>query len=503
MTKYFIIFLLLFIYSANTSAQYPAAVQKNLQLAGTNRKELEKAIVYFKKQQDPQKLQAIYFLIGNMHNHFGVDYYWVDEQNKRIPFNELQYKDEAAAKLALEQLRKKHPKMRTVQFTRKDLESLSGNELINNVNAAFKQWKQSPYRGISFNDFCEYILPYRVNIEPYQPWRSYYGQTYQWVAQKMKANGINDMLRIHASMFAGLWGQQRRTEPLPRLGAQQLNFRKNGMCEDGAAFTLFSMRSQGIPSVQNIIPYWATAKGGHFFATIYDNKMNPINYERSTNRKFDRGLSREPGKVLRATYAEQSNTLASFTDTKKIPSGILRSKTYKDVTADYWPTANISAKITTSSPSEKIVYACVFNGLRWRAIWWSKNINNSFTFTNMSKGVVYLPSYYVNDKLVQASYPIALGYNNQQQLIPNKSRRQPIIIKEEEGYLLFKPGTYYRLYYWDTKWVLAQRQQAKGMMNQMIFNNVPSNALYLLLPEKPIGKERPFIITNNQQRVWF
>ncbi len=501
MRMYPILFFLIF-YSLIGFSQYPISVQKNLDQAGENKKELVKAITHFKNQTDAKKLQALYFLIANMHNHFGVDYYWADATNRRIPFNELDYKDEASANFALAKLKERHPGLHPVQFIKYDLKSLSGAELINNIDMAFSQWKKSSYLNIPFGDFCEFILPHRVSVEPYQSWRKYYGENYSWISDKLKADGLDNMLRKHASMFAGSWGKLKRTEPLPRLGAQQLILRKSGLCEDGVPFTIFGMRSQGIPCAENIVPYWATSSYGHFFATIYDAKMKAVNYEQST-RKFNRELTREPGKVFRITYAEQQNTLASILAENDIPPGILRSKTYRDVTSDYWPTANITSKIRDVKAPQKIVFACVFNGLRWRPIWWSKNENRSFTFANMSKGVVYLPSYYVKQKLVPAGYPIALGYNNQRQLMPDMVRKQSIEIHEEEAYLRFKPGMNYRLYYWDHRWKLLQNQIAKNAGQKMVFNNVPTNSLFLLIPQKPIGKERPFIITDDNQRVWF
>ena len=47
-----------------------------------------------------------------------------------------------------------------------DVNSLTGKYLINNVNHAVDTWRLSEYKDIPFNDFCEYILPYRVTVEP-------------------------------------------------------------------------------------------------------------------------------------------------------------------------------------------------------------------------------------------------------------------------------------------------------------------------------------------------
>jgi hypothetical protein len=81
---YYSIVALLFI-NYTALAQYPASVIKSLKKAGTNKNELEKAIVYFKKQKDPKKLEAVYFLIGNMQQQLMVSYDWKDASGKKFP----------------------------------------------------------------------------------------------------------------------------------------------------------------------------------------------------------------------------------------------------------------------------------------------------------------------------------------------------------------------------------------------------------------------------------
>ena len=44
--------------------------------------------------------------------------------------------------------------------------------LVRNIEWAFKVWREQPWgKNISFAQFCEYILPYRVGNEKLEPWR--------------------------------------------------------------------------------------------------------------------------------------------------------------------------------------------------------------------------------------------------------------------------------------------------------------------------------------------
>ena len=63
-------------------------------------------------------------------------------------------------------------------------------------------------------------------------------------------------------------------------------------------------------------------------------------------------------------------------------------------------------------------------------------------------------------------------------------------------------GKNYMLFYWDTKWkkVGISKATEKGVF----FKNIPSNALYLLLPIKPDRYERIFILEPKTRRiVWY
>ena len=504
--KYLSLFFL--IISIQLQAQTPAAVSQNLKKASANSIQLEMAVKHFKKAGNPMKLQALYYLIEHMDDQISANYFWTNKLGKKIPFNELAYKDEAAAQTALDKLKKSNPDMRAVSYVSSDLETMKASELIDNIDKAFEAWQRSPYKAISFEDFCAHILPYRVSVEPFQPWRSFYQQKYKWVADTLKSRGLLSTLLIlkadQRSIFESTWGKERRMDPLPRLGAMQLLFRKKGMCEDGVAFSMLSLRSQGIPCAQNIVPYWATSTGGHFFTTVYDTKTKPITYDQFNDRTPLKGqLVREPGKVLRLTFASQGGTLASLEKKDAIPDGVLRMKNYVDVTSEFWPVADISGKVYSRDSDARIVYSSVFNGMNWRPIWWSKVVNGAYKFTKMAKGAVYLPSIYEKGRMRGAGPPVAMGYNNTKQLVANKSKMISIIMAEQEGYLRFKPGMYYTLYYWDQQWIPADKQAVKPMAKQMQFNSVPSDALYIMIPDRPIGKERPFIITPKGERIWF
>ena len=113
-------------------------LEKALQLAGGNRAELEKVMEHYgKKTTYNLKLKAAKFLIENMDVH---SFY-------------------ASSRLDV------YP----------DLQYVTADFLIDNIDRAFEVWQQPYAKELNFDDFCEYLLPYKSG-EKERPdfWRATY-----------------------------------------------------------------------------------------------------------------------------------------------------------------------------------------------------------------------------------------------------------------------------------------------------------------------------------------
>ena len=492
--------------SLNFYAQYPAAVEQNLKKAGSNRKELEKAIIHCKQTGDTLKLNAIYFLIENMDIHYSSDYYWENKNNQKIIYNELDYSDFDQAARAFEDIKLQNQGLQPKSIIYKDLETIKGDFLIENIEKSFEVWKKSTHKNISFKTFCEYILPYRISIEPIQSWRKLYTSKFSWINEKIKSIGFINTLpfvKDEANLwFTNTWSFGGRKEPLPRLGSLQLLLRKQGLCEDLANLGVFTMRSQGIPSTINEIPYWATSTGGHCNNTFFDKNQNPIPFDYGY-KDYDAKLVREPAKVLRITFSKQPNTLANIEAEEDIPKGYLRNFNYIDVTQEYWKTTTVKCSLTLNSTLSKTAYIATFNGLQWKPFWWGIIKNNQVEFTQICKGTVILPQYYNNEKMIVAAPPIVVGENENKILAPDYDQLQNVTIKSKLSYLIIKPKISYKLFFWDNAWKLIDTKKADENTEELQYENVPKNALLLLLSSDSKGFERPFIIDENGERTWF
>lgn len=506
-TYFLKLILILLFCTLNAAAQYPDTVEQNLKKAGSNRPELEKAISHCKQTGDPQKLEAIYFLIANMDIHYSADYYWVNKEGVKIKYNELDYPDFNQASKAFEDLKAKNPDLKPQSVHYKDLETIKGDFLIDNIEKAFTAWKKSVVVACSFETFCDYILPYRASVEPLQQWRSDYAQKYDWVNEKIKSVGFKNTLPYLVdevyTWFSNTWGSKdERKEPLPRLGSRQLLMRKQGACEDLADLEVFTMRSLGIPATVNFVPFWATSTGSHFSNTFFDAVSKPIPADFGDKVNFSK-LKREPAKVLRNTYSKQPETIASLVDENNIPKGHLRDKNYIDVTDDYWATTDVKCTLENHTENPKVAYVATFNGLRWKTFWWGKIENDLAHFKKICKGTVILPQYYNNEILIPASDPILIGQSENTILTPNPKQLQNINISSVSGYLILKPKVTYKLFYWDKRWKLIGAKTADDTAVSLVYEKAPKNALFLLLSSDSKGFERPFVVDENGQRTWY
>jgi hypothetical protein len=495
---------------ATAQILYPENVEVALRQTKNNRKELEKSLDYFYKTGDSIKIKSINFLIANMPIHSSQNYYWADSNNVRIPFRELDYDSFENIVKAIDNLKIKYGKIHPVAFAYKDLDSIKAQMLIDNVELAIKAVKE---KGVEFNveakfdnEFYEYILPYRTSVEPLENWRNTYKNKFpNLINSKNKSD--SQMLCIGQNInkwFTNTYAIEKRGEPLPRLGGLQLLNRKKGACEDIAGLGAFIARSQGYAATVDFVPAWATASGVHFLNYLNIPNNSKHHYNVADGEVIDT-FPREPAKVLRTTYSPQSNTIATFlnNDTSLIPMGYMRTQNYLDVTNEYWKTADLMTELFPIK-NTKPAFLCAWNYLTWRPIWYGKKIDkNKITFTNMSKGVVYIPMYYDKQKMTPAGWPIIHDFDTTMLLIPDTLNKRVVIIEEQAKYLAFRAGSKYILFYWLNKWVEVGTKIADKPFTKLQYENVPSNVLLLLIPDYSKGKERVFIIDSKGNRKWY
>jgi len=138
--------------------------------------ELEKVISHYKKEQNEEKLAAAHFLIDNMEGSYS--YSGETYEIIRKVYNGLSFVSESERNKTLKN------KLDTLRYLpglaiEYDKDSIKAEFLIKHIDFAYNVWKKSPWnKDVSFDNFCEYILPYKYRNEGISEFIGQYNRMY-------------------------------------------------------------------------------------------------------------------------------------------------------------------------------------------------------------------------------------------------------------------------------------------------------------------------------------
>ena len=154
--------LILVLISCN---KYSSGTKRALEEAGANKQELEKVLNFYKEDSvDSLKYKAALFLIENMSNHYSyksiTGFEEAFDSIKNYPKDGLRrgifekILDSVSQKISL-----RKPELIP------DVKSVTSKFLIKNIELSFEAWNKIPKnKRASFDDFCNYILPFFLII---------------------------------------------------------------------------------------------------------------------------------------------------------------------------------------------------------------------------------------------------------------------------------------------------------------------------------------------------
>ena len=152
-----------------------------LSQAGPNRVELEKVLDrYSRAPEDSLKYEAAVFLIENMPYYSYYEGEQLDNYLRYYPLLRSTLREKKSPDVAVDSIQKMYGPYSVRSLTRKrDIETVDSTYLCNNIDWAFKVWREQPWgRNVTFEEFKEYILPYRIGDEKLAYWRETYYNYY-------------------------------------------------------------------------------------------------------------------------------------------------------------------------------------------------------------------------------------------------------------------------------------------------------------------------------------
>jgi len=347
----FILFLL------SCREKQPNYLEEALILAGGNRQELEKILQHYRQNPaDSLKYKAAVFLIENMPKHQSVDYPDMDDYYSQI--RAVYAVKDKTEEQAISLIRQVAVNRQNIIRT-DDIRAICAAFLINQIDRAFETrdypWAQS----ISWEEFCDQVLPYRVTQEPLEDWRPLYKQRMETLIDSLVSVNASDSL-VCATLMAFfkpnsfLW--VNNGFPLPFHPSLYLEM-NTGNCNDLTLFTQYVMRTAGLPVSYDFTPQWGNRYLGHEWNAITINNK-AVTFQINDIVPFGEHIpsrtSNKLTKVYRRMFSVQAESLPEQFPEEDIPH-LFRSPLIRDVSEYYFKPFDIQVDLVYSLPVRKAV----------------------------------------------------------------------------------------------------------------------------------------------------
>lgn len=395
---------------------------------------------YAANDADSLKYQATLFLIDNMDGHMSpagaaiVDYVCrVRTMKKSSGIRQLQSEWNNALKAG------------AVSYV-PDSAVVSSSYLIHNIDDAFEAWDSAAWKDkVTFEQFCRYILPYKVNDEYIgDEWRKKLRQQYQPLVE-----GVADIKRAFAIVKDSVFKSVVLSNDYCPYDLDPLTCHVIGRAECGQRCILLVavLRSLGIPVAIDSTPMWAdySHKGHAWVAMVASNGDTYTVYEQDSvarmfnpvdaseflprykikpedNCPYTIKETKTPVKIYRVCFDRKSSG-------QEGESGMLGSPFLMDVSAQYGLTANVRLNVG----NVENVYLCSYlSGSDWMPVARASSLKGEAVFPHVGKGSVCVVATIRNGERVFLSHPFLVGESGIERWIaPSETQKQTIRINRK------------------------------------------------------------------------
>jgi len=409
-------------------------LEQAFQLAGENRVELEKVLTHY--TNDSLKLEATKYLICNMPGHYsyvdtatihsyatGVDSIvnaMRDERDYNIIRDSI---DGWAQRQGVDTLKRGY-----------DIHILTADFLIRHIDDAFSVWQHGNWAGhVNFDDFCEFILPYKVNELQYL--YDNRDSLRSLCATRLSELQYCDQLSHCALAAAGKLNQELadslrpttglsiRYSDIPILHQKNLPF---GQCNDYANMAAAIMRAHGLPVVIDFTPQWANRSLGHAWNVLLSDNGKEIPFGGICDRLGELHKPYERmAKVYRHTYKANPELLEMNASGEQLPS-LFRNVFLRDVTEKYMNCTDVEVPVATTN---KYAYLLVFNNHDWIPVAFGEVRHGKAAFKNVGCGVMYVIATCLNGMTVPQGDSFFIdNHGNVRYIKPDTDKRQTLTL---------------------------------------------------------------------------
>lgn len=422
------IYVFIFVLLTAACSGLPESVRQSLELAGDNRPDLEKLLKEYRQHKaDSLKFKAACFLIENMRwhqaqeqleftdpqletfRHVADSTYYVmvrGMKNEDITTKEFRQELDKKRKAISDTVRNykfQSPIVRNGVFP--DIQTVNYHFLKSHIDNAFRMWEESPFaRHLTFDEFCEYLLPYRS-----MSGESFYETGKKWneIFGKYVHNGTGGGLRDYIQRYNLAVRQQREFQgkcPLKEpLGLYDLFFNGKHDCVGIADYGCNALRACGIPVAVEFNSAYRDFTNRHFHCVVLDSTGNwqTFNPESSLPGDGDWALAVTLN-VYRFYFSAQKDSPYFLKQENEYVPGFMKNPCIRDVTAHLKEVFSTTLPFTPST-SNRLVYLATFqkNNEGLIPVTWGTvdTMKREVTFKNCLAGMLYFPVYYDEEKI--------------------------------------------------------------------------------------------------------
>lgn len=378
-------------------------INETLAFAGNNREELEKVLSYYEDKGETQKWKAARFLIANMKDKFSYDIPDLDSIRQAMI--------NVKTKNAIEKRWKHFPYKKFPKVY--DAQAITADYLIENIDLAFESWQRYEWgKCYSFEDFCEYLLPYRIGNEPLERWRLEYRDYFVPLLDSLYEG--TDVIEAASAVqhYAEHAGYRHNVDfSVPNHGALSLRKCWLGTCREYCDYIMYMFRTLGIPVTRDRYKYSPEIRHSHEWNAVKDTtgRFIPIEFHES-GVKRDWENKRRKGKVYRTCFAKQTHP--TFDGDYYL----------RDVTAEYF--GENLVKIPIDKNEDGFIAVFAFEG--WMPVGRYEQDNGYACIKNIESEAIFMPMVKEKSGLVENGYPFMLEGKETKVFKPDCTKKERV-----------------------------------------------------------------------------
>ncbi len=322
-----------------------------------------------------------------------------------------------------------------------DINAINADSVINSINQSFAVWDTVPWRDqYSFDQFCQYVLPYRVAYESLE---------YYWkedCLRRFTPDGSTDIIQAahHINTQIKL-SYSRESAEIPSVGYSDIVNLRQGRCEHRSLLATMAFRGAGFPAAYEMIPYWGTTNSGHSLCSVIMPDGRSVIFDDARDRGNGPYFVNKLPKIYRKMFSRQSGTVIyKNRDRESIPSpfdnfDLMDVTTTHDVGFADMPMA------IAGNVKNRVVWLAVFSPGVWYPVAYSANRGARTRFDavgtgayangeapvygeDMGEGILYLPCICRDGRMIPIGEPLVHNTKGQKRITADTIHRQSVTL---------------------------------------------------------------------------